>query len=56
MEVIDDKDMEYWGAYCADAGKEKDEEPVFNETSGLSIDKLPPGATLDKLWNVVAQP
>ena len=28
-------------------------EPVFDETLGLAIEPLPPGATAATLWNVV---
>lgn len=37
-------------AYYAEAAKEKDREPVFDDTLGLAVERLPPGYTVDKLW------
>lgn len=37
-------------AYYAEAAKVKDREPVFEDTLGLAVERLPPGYTVDKLW------
>ena len=43
-----------FAAYLTEGGKEKDREPIYCEEIGLAIEKLPPGYTITKLWDALA--
>ena len=39
-------------AYYAQGGQHT-AEPIFDETIGLTVEAMPPGVTLQSLWNVL---
>ena len=38
--------------YCMDSAKSSDRDSEYNETLGLTVEKLPEGYTLEDLWDV----
>lgn len=53
---IDDthSNVDAFAVYFTDGSKNKDREPVFDPQIGLAVEKLPDGATMSKLWTIVA--
>lgn len=53
---IDDShsNVDAFAVYFTDGAKKVDREPVFDPQIGLAVEKLPDGATMSKLWTIVA--
>ena len=53
VEIVDTEASDVFAAYYAEGSTQADREVVFNATLGLAMEALPPGTTVEQLWNVV---
>lgn len=53
MEIVDTDASNVFAAYYAEGSTQADREVVFSATLGLAMEALPPGMTVEQLWDVV---
>lgn len=51
VEIDEEEGGDAFAAYYADASKETDRAPVFNDDLGLCVETLREGLSLEKLWS-----